>query len=61
MEGWPGGLYGIGMHDFVIRELEIGSRAAAYEDSEACGWSALLDLSYAEYCRTEVVPEADAL
>ena len=32
---WPGGLYGAGMHDYVIREIEIGGRAALYEDLEA--------------------------
>lgn len=43
------GLFGHGMHDFVLRELEIGTRAAACEDSERCGWSALDDLDYAAY------------
>jgi len=42
-------LYGQGMHAFVLRELEIGKRAAAAEDDEYCGWSALDDLSYAAY------------
>lgn len=32
--GWPFGLYGHGMHDFVLRELEIGTRAALAEDAE---------------------------
>lgn len=44
-------LYGNGMHDFLLRELEIGRRAAMVEDSERCGWSALDDLSYEEYVR----------
>jgi hypothetical protein len=39
------------MHDFIIREIEIGTRAAICEDSEACGYGALFDLSYAEYVR----------
>ena len=43
------GIYGNGMHLFVLRELEIGARAATYEDSEHCGWSALDDLSFTEY------------
>lgn len=43
------GLYSNGMHEFVLRELEIGWRAAMVEDSERCGWSALDDLVYAEY------------
>lgn len=37
------------MHDFILRELEIGFRAAAVEDSERCGWSALDDLIFAQY------------
>lgn len=43
------GIYGQGMHDFVIRELEIGQRAASCEDSEACGFGPLLDAMYLEY------------
>lgn len=42
-------LYGNGMHDYLIRVLEIGERAAAYEDSERCGWSALDDIDYKNY------------
>ena len=61
MDYWPGGLYSNGMHDFVLRELEIGRRAAAYEESEAVGWGALMDLDYAEYCAAEVAWKADAL
>lgn len=61
MDYWPGGLYSNGMHDFVLRELEIGRRAAACEDSEACGWSALMDLDYAEYCTAQLARNADAL
>ncbi len=38
---FPGGLYGPGMHDYIIREIEIGPRAALCEDMEACGFSAL--------------------
>lgn len=49
--GW-GGLFGHGMHDFVLRELEVGERAALAEDDEACGFGPLLDASYAEYLRT---------
>jgi hypothetical protein len=29
------------MHTFILRELEIGSRAALAEDMEHCGFSAL--------------------
>jgi hypothetical protein len=38
---WPFGLYDTGMHDFIIREIEIGNRAALCEDMEQCGFSAL--------------------
>ena len=47
------GLYGKGMHDFILRELEIGYRAAVVEDSERCGWSALDDLSFELYMRAK--------
>lgn len=47
------GLYSHGMHDFVLRELEIGNRAAMYEDSELNGWSALNDLDYIAYVKQE--------
>lgn len=42
------GIYGPGMHDFVLRELEIGFRAAVYEDMEAAGFSALDDVALIE-------------
>lgn len=32
---WPGGLYGAGMHDFVLREAEVGTRVAMAEDEDA--------------------------
>lgn len=47
------GLYSSGMHDFILREAEIGTRATMAEDDEACGWSALLDLQYMEYTRCQ--------
>lgn len=40
------GLHHGGMHDFVLRELEVGFRVAVAEDSEACGFGPLLDLAY---------------
>lgn len=52
------GLYGNGMHDFVLRELEIGRRAASCEDSERGGWSALDDLSYDQYVERVVAEQA---
>jgi hypothetical protein len=46
------GLYGKAMHDYVMREIEIGHRAAACEDSEwNAGWSAIDDLTYEQYER----------
>ena len=45
------GLYGNTMHYFVMRELEIGYRAAVYEDSERAGWSALDDVSFENYIK----------
>jgi hypothetical protein len=48
---WGSGLYSSAMHDFVMRELEVGFRVAAAEDSEACGFGPLLDLQYMEYIR----------
>lgn len=33
---WPGGLYSSGMHDFVLREAEVGTRVAMAEDEDAC-------------------------
>jgi hypothetical protein len=43
-------LYGPGMHDFIMREMEVGTRVAMAEDLEACGFGVLFDLSYAEWC-----------
>jgi hypothetical protein len=31
---WPFGLYGAGMHDWLIDELELGARVAHFIDSE---------------------------
>jgi hypothetical protein len=44
---WPFGLYGSGMAGYVLRELEIGARAAMCEDDEACGFGPLADVIYA--------------
>ena len=33
---WPGGLYSSGMHDFVLRDAEVGTRVALAEDEDAC-------------------------
>jgi hypothetical protein len=36
------------MHEFVLRECEVGFRVAADEDSEAVGFGPLLDLQFAQ-------------
>ena len=38
---FPAGLYGSGMHEYVLDEIELGRRAAACADAEACGDSPL--------------------
>lgn len=49
----PGGgktpVDGFRMHDWVVRELEVGRRVANAEDDEACGMGPLLDAHFAEY------------
>lgn len=47
------GLQSKGMHDFILTEAEVGFRVAVDQDSEDCGWSALMDLSYEMYCREQ--------
>lgn len=49
IEHWPGGLYGKGMHDFVLTEMEMGTRVAMAQDDEDCGYGAIFDLQYEEY------------
>jgi hypothetical protein len=56
---WPFGLYSKGMPDLVVRELEIGTRAAAYEDDESCGLDgALLELRFLVGVRRAAGPDA---
>lgn len=50
---FPFGLYGSGMHDFVLREAEVGTRVAVCEDNEQCGWGALEDLSFEIWAEQE--------
>lgn len=49
------GLYGKGMHGFVLDEMELGFRVACWLDQEAAlgGMEWLLDIQYAEYIRSE--------
>lgn len=46
-------LHSNSMHNFILRELEIGTRAAMIEDDEyvMCYPSAILDIQYREHCR----------
>lgn len=47
-------LYGKGMHDYVMREIEIGKRATLFEDEEwSSGWTAIDDIIYKQYARRE--------
>ena len=39
------GLYGSGMHDFILMELELGNRVAMAQDDEDCGYGILLDMA----------------
>ena len=43
------GLYTNAMHQFVLDELELGTRVAMALDDEACGFGPLFDLSYRLY------------
>lgn len=42
-------LYGKGMHDFIMRELEVGNRVAHDEDDEGAGFGPFWDLHFAVY------------
>lgn len=37
------GLYGSGMHDFILMEAELGIRVAMAQDSEDCGFGPFWD------------------
>lgn len=47
------GLYTNGMHDFILDEMELGTRVAMALDDEACGFGALFNLQYEEDMRKE--------
>lgn len=47
------GLYGNGMHNWLIDELELGERVAHALDAEACGFGPLFDLQYRIYLEGE--------
>jgi hypothetical protein len=45
------GLYNNGMHNFILDEMELGTRVAMALDNEACGFGPLFDLSYELYMK----------
>lgn len=47
------GLHHNGMHDFIIDEIELGTRVALAIENETLGFGPLFDLSYAEYMREQ--------
>ncbi len=54
------GLHHNGMHDFVLRELEVGARTALAEDDEACGFGPLFDARYLRWARSQPDHPEDA-
>jgi hypothetical protein len=51
---WPFGLHSTGMHFWILDEALMGKRVAHCLDNENnAGWSALMDLSYEQYCREQ--------
>ncbi len=53
-------LRGNAMHDYVLLEVEMGTRVAACQDAEDVGMGALLDESFLWYCAKEAYEEATA-
>jgi hypothetical protein len=48
----PTGLYGSGMHDFVITEAELGNRVALYADeADLDPMACYFDIKYQQYER----------
>jgi hypothetical protein len=39
------------MHQFILDEMELGTRVAMALDDEACGFGPLFDLSYELYMK----------
>ena len=37
------------MHDLIMSECEVGWRVVMCQENEDIGWSALMDLSYAQW------------
>lgn len=53
------GLYGSGMHGFILDEMELGTRVASCLDQEACGFGVLFDLSYEEWVKNDLAKSKD--
>ena len=53
------GLYTKAMHDFILDEMELGTRVAQALDDEACGFGPLFDLSYKLYMEEEQASERE--
>jgi hypothetical protein len=47
------GLYNNAMHDFILDEMELGTRVAQALDDELQGFGPLFDLQYEEYRKKE--------
>jgi hypothetical protein len=47
--------YGRGMHDFIVREIEVGTRVALAEDMEWLGFGVWVGLSLIEHLEAERV------
>lgn len=47
------GLYTKAMHDFILDEMELGTRVAKALDDEFQGFGPLFDLQYEGYMRKE--------
>jgi hypothetical protein len=59
--GKGAGLFGSGMHDFILMDLELGERVAMWQDDEDCGFGALFDLQYAKAMqKAQLVPFSPA-
>lgn len=48
-------VYGKGMHDFILDEMELGTKVAAALDDEACGFGPLFDLDVGNYFAREAL------
>ena len=51
------GLYGSTMHEFILIELELGTRVAKAQDAEDCRMGVWVDISYLEWARKQDADE----